>query len=69
MTEIFTSCFNLIMSVFSAISSFLFSTNYPGLTISFGVLFIGFFLVETGFMYLDFFTSSSNLSDKVVRYK
>ena len=66
MTERLSAALNGVINIIGSFATMIFSTNYPGLTISIGAVLIGLLLYEIGWDYMDFFTHTSESS---VRYK
>lgn len=68
MTTALGQAISAVISVFATFWNMLFTTDYPGFTISMGAVLLGFILVEVGFEYLNFFAKRDDL-DNSVRYK
>ena len=67
MTQALSQAISCVISVFATFVNMIFSMDYPGMTISFGSVLVGFILVEVGLNYLDFFAKKDGMDS--VRYK
>lgn len=59
MTDLCSAALRLVLSVIEDISSFIFNTDYPGLTLSIGAVLVGLLMIDLGWHYFDYFLSSS----------
>ena len=58
MTSTLTQLISLVTSVFGKIIDFCFDTEYPGMFITIGGVLIGWFMIDLGFDYIDYFLPS-----------
>ena len=58
MTSTLTQLISLVTSVFGKIIDFCFDTEYPGMFITIGAVLIGWFMIDLGFDYIDYFLHS-----------
>ena len=55
MTSALQQAVTFIISIIGSLSDFIFSTNYPGMTITIGAVLVGFLMIDLGWTYFDYF--------------
>lgn len=65
MTSALSQAVSFIISIIGQLSDFIFSTDYPGMTITIGAVLVGFLMIDLGWTYFDYFLhASSPVRDK-----